>query len=59
MRGVTRAFALLGGLAAYGLLFSPTVKAADVEPVIDESGLLWYGSLFGGPTATKLSGHET
>jgi opacity protein-like surface antigen len=50
MRGVTRAFALLGGLAACGLLFSPTVKAADLEPAIDdEPGLLWYGSLFGGP----------
>jgi opacity protein-like surface antigen len=48
MRGVTRAFALLGGLAACGLLFPPTVKAADLEPVINEPGLLWYGSLFGG-----------
>jgi opacity protein-like surface antigen len=48
MRGVTRAFALLGGLAASGLL-SPTTKAADLEPVIEEHGLQWYGSLFGGP----------
>jgi opacity protein-like surface antigen len=47
MRGVTRAFALLGGLAASGLL-SPTTKAADLEPVSDP-GLQWYGSLFGGP----------
>jgi opacity protein-like surface antigen len=49
MRGVTRAIALLGGLAAYGLLSSPSVKAADLEPVIDAPGLLWYGSVFGGP----------
>lgn len=49
MRGVTRALALLGGLAAYGLLFSPPVKSADLEPVTDAPGLLWYGSLFGGP----------
>jgi opacity protein-like surface antigen len=49
MRGVTRAFALLGGLAAYGLLFSPSVKAADLEPVVEPQALQWYGSLFGGP----------
>jgi opacity protein-like surface antigen len=49
MRGVTRAIALLGGLAAYGLLFSSSIKAADLSPVTDAPGLLWYGSLLGGP----------
>src|SRR5688572_9293352 len=49
MRVVTRAFALFGGLAAGGLLLSPTVKAADFEPVVEPYGLQWYGSLFGGP----------
>ena len=48
MRGVTRAFALLGCLAASGLL-SPTTKAADLETAIEEHGLQWYASLFGGP----------
>jgi len=49
MRGVTGAVVLLGGLAACGLLLSPTVKAADLEPAIEEPALLWYVSLFGGP----------
>jgi opacity protein-like surface antigen len=49
MRSVTGAFALLGGLAMYGLLLTPTVKAADLEPVIEEAGLTWYASVFGGP----------
>jgi opacity protein-like surface antigen len=49
MRRVTRAFALFGGLAACGLLLSPTVNATDLEPVIEAHGLQWYGSLFGGP----------
>jgi opacity protein-like surface antigen len=48
MRCVIRAFALLGGLAACGLL-SPSVKAADLEPVAEAPGLQWYASVFGGP----------
>jgi opacity protein-like surface antigen len=48
MRSVWRALALLGGLALFGLVLTP-VKAADIEPVVEEPGLQWYISLFGGP----------
>jgi opacity protein-like surface antigen len=49
MRSATRAIALLGGLALTGLVLTPAVKAADIEPVVEEPGLQWYISLFGGP----------
>jgi opacity protein-like surface antigen len=50
MRSVTRAFALLGGLALSGLMTSPTVQAADIAPMVEEpAGLGWYISIFGGP----------
>jgi opacity protein-like surface antigen len=49
MRSVTRAFALLGGLALSGLITFQTAQAADIEPVVEEPGLQWYISLFGGP----------
>jgi opacity protein-like surface antigen len=50
MRHVTRAFALLGGLALSGLMTSQAVQAADIAPVVEEpAGLGWYISIFGGP----------
>jgi opacity protein-like surface antigen len=49
MRSVTKAITLLGGLAFSGLITFPTVQAADIEPVVEEPGLQWYVSLFGGP----------
>jgi opacity protein-like surface antigen len=50
MSGLTRAFALLGGLAVSGLILSPTATAADLEPVVEEpAGPGWYFSIFGGP----------
>jgi opacity protein-like surface antigen len=49
MRSVTRAFALLGGLALSGLITFQTAQAADIEPVVEEPGLQWYVSVFGGP----------
>jgi opacity protein-like surface antigen len=49
MRRVTRAIALLGGLALSGLMTSQAVQAADIEPVVEEPGTQWYVSLFGGP----------
>jgi opacity protein-like surface antigen len=50
MRNVTRAIALLGGLALSGLLFTPAAIAADLEAVVEEpAGIGWYVSLFGGP----------
>ena len=48
MRSVTMTLALLGGLAACGLL-SPSLKAADIEPLVEEPGLQWYASVSGGP----------
>src|SRR5215208_6576214 len=50
MRNVTRAIALLGGLALSGLMTFPAVQAADIAPVVEEpAGLGWYISIFGGP----------
>jgi opacity protein-like surface antigen len=50
MRSLTRAFALLGGLVLSGLVLTPAVKAADIEPVVEEpAGINWYLSIFGGP----------